>query len=74
MECKDVLALFDVKQLLSEIAFVAGEIKIILISFISSGNRERFSVDRFLIDEMISENPSFRISEVIPAETLMEKR
>ena len=73
MECKDVLALFDVKQLLSEIAFVAGEIKIILISFISSGNRERFSVDRFLIDEMISENPSFRISEVIPAETLMEK-
>ena len=73
MKCKDVLALFDVKQLLSEIAFVAGEIKIILISFISSGNRERFSVDRFLIDEMISENPSFRISEVIPAETLMEK-
>ena len=73
MECKDVLALFDVKQLLSEIAFVAGEIKIILISFISSENRERFSVDRFLIDEMISENPSFRISEVIPAETLMEK-
>ena len=73
MECKDVLALFDVKQLLSEIAFVAGEIKIILISFISSGNRERFSVDRFLIDEMISENSSFRISEVIPAETLIEK-
>ena len=73
MECKDVLALFDVKQLLSEIAFVAGEIKIILISFISSGNRERFSVDRFFIDEMISENSSFRISEVIPAETLMQK-
>ena len=73
MECKDVLALCDVKQLLSEIAFVAGEIKIILISFVSSGNRERFSVDRFFIDEMISENSSFRILEVIPAETLMQK-
>ena len=73
MECKDVLALSDVKQLLSEIAFVAGEIKIILISFVSSGNRERFSVDRFFIDEMISENSSFRILEVIPAETLMQK-
>ena len=62
MERKEVLTLFNVEELLSEIAFVAGAIKIILINFITSENRKRFSVDRFFIDEMTSGNSSFPVT------------
>ena len=57
----DVLTLLNVEKLLSEIAFIAGAIKIVLTNFITSENMERFSVDRFFIDEMISENSSFPV-------------
>ena len=62
MERKEVLTLFNVEELLSEIAFVAGAIKIILIDFITSENRKHFSVERFFIDEMTCENSSFPVT------------
>ena len=45
----------NVDKLLSEIAFFT---KYITVKWITTENRERFSVHRFLIDEMISENSS----------------
>ena len=62
VERMEVLTLFNVEKLLSEIEFVAGAIKIILINFITSENRKRFSVDRFFIDEMTYENSSFLVT------------
>ena len=61
VERMEVLTLFNVEKLLSEIAFVAGAIKIILINFITSENKKHSSVDRFFIDEMISKNSSFPV-------------
>ena len=45
----------NVEKLLSEIAFF---INYISVKWITTEKRERFSVHRFLIDEMISENSS----------------
>lgn len=45
----------NVEKLLSETAFF---IKYISVKWITTEKRERFSVHRFLIDEMISENSS----------------
>ena len=59
MERIDVLTFVD-----TEIAFVIGAIKIILFKWITSESRERFSVDRFLIDKMISANSSFPVTNV----------
>ena len=52
----NVLTLINVEKLLSRIAFVAGAIKIILINFITSENRERFSVDRDFSETLMQKN------------------
>ena len=43
----DVLALFNFAKFLSEIAFVAGAIKLIIINFITSENSGRFQWTNF---------------------------